>query len=80
MPDQNMEKTMSTWTFEAFGAMRTASGLGTRFAAWIDAAMAAYRHRRAESELRQLSDAALKDIGIARGEIERVVREGRYPN
>lgn len=40
-------------------------------------AMAAARARRDAALLMSLSDSHLKDIGIGRGEIERLVRTGR---
>ena len=54
-----------------------ASSLLARLSA-LPAAVADYlRMRRSMAELRALSPDMLKDIGIERGDIERIVRHGR---
>ena len=35
--------------------------------------------RRSYKELNNLSDAALKDIGVSRGEIKHILKSGRMP-
>jgi uncharacterized protein YjiS (DUF1127 family) len=67
--------TMTTSPFTGFaGESRTTlpatSGLFARVAAWL-------RTRRNLQELEQLSEAALKDIGLSRADLPRVARYGR---
>jgi uncharacterized protein YjiS (DUF1127 family) len=52
-------------------------GLLTSAGEWRSALAAWRRKRRAEHELAQLDDRMLRDIGIDRSEIRRVVRFGR---
>ena len=49
-------------------------GLG----AWLRRLMDAYRQRQDTARLESLSDHMLRDIGISRSEIGRVVRDGRH--
>lgn len=51
----------------------------SRFATVIAALRSHFAMRRSINELRALSPEILKDIGIERSEIERVVRYGRIP-
>jgi uncharacterized protein YjiS (DUF1127 family) len=48
------------------------------FGAFIMKTVHAYQRRRATSALDQLPDHMLRDIGISRGQIERVVAKGRF--
>jgi uncharacterized protein YjiS (DUF1127 family) len=57
---------------------RGVAGVGTRFVAWIAAAIAdELRIRRDMRQLRAMDDAMLNDIGVTRADIGTAVRYGR---
>jgi uncharacterized protein YjiS (DUF1127 family) len=51
--------------------------LTARIARLVAAAIQEYQARLAVRRLRKFDDQLLRDIGVGRGEIERVVRSGR---
>jgi uncharacterized protein YjiS (DUF1127 family) len=53
--------------------------LATRVARFVEVAIQEYHARGAMRRLREFDDQLLRDIGVGRSEIERVVRSGRPP-
>jgi uncharacterized protein YjiS (DUF1127 family) len=53
--------------------------LAARIARLLSTAIQEYQARRAIRRLMEFDDRLLRDIGVGRGEIERVVRSGRLP-
>ena len=53
--------------------------LAARIARFVEAAIQEYHARGAMRRLREFDDQLLRDIGVGRSEIERVVRSGRPP-
>jgi uncharacterized protein YjiS (DUF1127 family) len=51
--------------------------LAARITRLVAAATQAYRVRQAKRQLMALDDQLLRDLGVGRGEIERVVHSGR---
>ena len=68
---------MTFITSSAPSATLASSGASSRLAGLASAIGEYFRVRRSINELRSLSPEALKDIGIERSEIERIVRFGR---
>jgi uncharacterized protein YjiS (DUF1127 family) len=53
--------------------------LAARIARFVEVAIQEYHARGAMRRLREFDDQLLRDIGVGRSEIERVVRSGRPP-
>ncbi len=68
---------MSYVATSAAKPVSTLSLLADRIAASVIRLLREIRIRNASNELRGLSPALLKDMGISRSDIDRVVRQGR---
>ncbi len=70
-------QTLRLWEPETEPAQAMWSGLRAEFAAAIAGVFTRFRVLRAQRRLHAMDDYMLKDIGIARSEIEHAVRAGR---
>lgn len=68
---------MTYLTSSATPAPLASTGIAAGFAGLVDAVRNHFRVRRSMNELRALSQESLRDIGIERSEIERIVQFGR---
>ncbi|MCA0317878.1 MAG: DUF1127 domain-containing protein [Proteobacteria bacterium] len=68
---------MTYMTSSAASAPLASGGIAAGFAGILGAISNHFRVRRSMNELRALSPESLRDIGIERSEIERVVQFGR---
>lgn len=68
---------MTYITSSATSASLASGGITSRLADLVGAVRNHFQVRRSMNELRALSPESLRDIGIERSEIERVVRFGR---
>jgi uncharacterized protein YjiS (DUF1127 family) len=76
------KSTDTLWPYAAPGdnhdAHNTWHVIGDTMHRWCASLAAWWRQRQCEHELRGLDDRMLRDIGIDRSEISRVVRYGRH--
>lgn len=68
---------VSTRTTAPAGSRPLAASLTAWLAAAVDAAARIHVRRRDERHLLEMTDGQLADLGIARSDVPRVVRDGR---